>query len=52
VSRDSKRVNNHIMVVTGRPHPSALKLRTFRDFPDIDVVVYGEGEEAFMEIVG
>jgi len=51
VSQAVKRVSKQIMVVTGGPHPSALKLYTFRDFPDIDVVVYGEGEETFMEIV-
>jgi len=51
VSLAVKRVSRQIMVVTGGPHPSALKLDTFKDFPDIDVVVYGEGEETFIEIV-
>jgi anaerobic magnesium-protoporphyrin IX monomethyl ester cyclase len=51
VSQAVKKFSSQIMVVTGGPHPSALKLDTFRDFPDIDVVVYGEGEETFMEII-
>jgi radical SAM superfamily enzyme YgiQ (UPF0313 family) len=51
VSRAVKRVSKQILVVTGGPHPSALKLETLRQFPDIDVVVCGEGEATFMEIV-
>jgi anaerobic magnesium-protoporphyrin IX monomethyl ester cyclase len=51
VSRVVKKISKHILVVTGGPHPSALKLDTFKYFPDIDVVVCGEGEESFMEIV-
>lgn len=51
VARAVKKVSKHILVVTGGPHPSALKLDTFKYFPDIDVVVCGEGEESFMEIV-
>lgn len=51
VSRAVKKVSKNILVVTGGPHPTALKTETLRQFPDIDVVVYGEGEEAFMEIV-
>ena len=50
VSRAVKKVSKQILVVTGGPHPSALKLETLRQFPDIDVVVCGEGEETFMEI--
>ena len=51
VSRAVKRVSRRILVVAGGPHPSALKLETLRIFPDIDVVVLGEGEETFMDIV-
>lgn len=51
VAQAAKRVSRQILVVTGGPHPSALKLETLRQFPDIDVVVCGEGEETFMEIV-
>ncbi len=51
VSEAIKKVSKNILVVTGGPHPSALKLDTFRHFPDIDVVVYGEGEETFFELV-
>lgn len=51
ISRAVKQVSKQILVVAGGPHPSALKLETIRQFPDIDIVVCGEGEETFMEIV-
>jgi radical SAM superfamily enzyme YgiQ (UPF0313 family) len=51
ISQAVKKVSKNIRVVTGGPHPSALQLDTFRYFPDIDIVVCGEGEETFMEIV-
>jgi len=51
VSQAIKKVSKNILVVTGGPHPTALKTETLGQFPDIDVVVCGEGEEAFMEIV-
>ncbi|HAM52398.1 MAG TPA: hypothetical protein DCP92_17510 [Nitrospiraceae bacterium] len=50
VSRAIKQISKQILVVAGGPHPSALKIEALRQFPDIDVVVEGEGEEMFMEI--
>ena len=46
-----KRVSREVLVVTGGPHPSALGMETFRDFQDVDVVVVGEGEVTFTDIV-
>ncbi len=51
ISKVIKEADRNILVVAGGPHPSALKLRIFDDFPYIDVVVTGEGEFAFLEIV-
>jgi len=51
VARVVKGVNERILVVVGGPHPSALKQKIFRDFPHVDVVIPGEGEHAFLEIV-
>jgi len=51
VSKLAKEVSKDILVVAGGPHPSALKEKTFEDFPDIDAVVYGEGEVGFMELL-
>lgn len=47
-----KGVDKNILVVVGGPHPSALKLKIFDDFPCVDVAVIGEGEYTFLEIVG
>ncbi len=46
-----KEVNKDILVVVGGPHPSSLKLKILEDFPLVDVVVVGEGEHTFLEIV-
>ena len=51
ISKIIKEVNKNILVVVGGPHPSALKLKIFEDFPCVDVVVVGEGEHIFLEIV-
>ena len=51
ISKIVKEVNKNILVVVGGPHPSALRLRIFDDFPYVDVVVVGEGEHTFLEIV-
>jgi len=40
-----------IPIVIGGPHPSALKLGIFKDFPRVDIGVIGEGEHTFLEIV-
>ena len=46
-----KEVHNVTLVVVGGPHPSALRERLFEEFPYVDVVVVGEGEHTFLEIV-
>lgn len=51
VSQIVKEVNRDTLVVAGGPHPSALKQRIFESFPQVDVVVIGEGEFTFMDIV-
>lgn len=51
ISKIVKKINKNTLVVVGGPHPSALKLKIFDDFPCVDVVVGGEGEHAFSEIV-
>jgi radical SAM superfamily enzyme YgiQ (UPF0313 family) len=51
ITKIIKEVNKNILVVIGGPHPSALTLRIFDDFPDVDVVIVGEGEHIFLEII-
>lgn len=46
-----RRVHPAARIVVGGPHVSALPLETLDHFPEIDVVVIGEGESTFMEIV-
>ena len=45
-----KETDKNILVVIGGPHPSALKLKIFEDFDNVDISVIGEGEFAFIEI--
>jgi len=40
-----------IKVIAGGPHPSALKAEILRRCKSIDVVVYGEGETTFGELI-
>lgn len=46
-----KKISKNITVVVGGPHPSALKREIFKYLPEVDIVVYGEGENTFLEIV-
>ena len=45
-----KKFNKDIMTVAGGLHPSALKSEFLKTFPDVDVVVYGEGEHAIVAL--
>jgi len=51
VSRLVEEVLPRSLVVVGGPHPSSVEVEIFKDFPDIDVSVIGEGEHIFMEII-
>ena len=46
-----RRVHPAARIVVGGPHVSALPLATLEHVPEIDVVVLGEGERTFLEIV-
>ena len=50
-SKIIKEIDKNILVVVGGPHPSSLRSRLFDYFPFVDIVVYGEGEHTFLEIV-
>ncbi|MBU1085231.1 B12-binding domain-containing radical SAM protein, partial [Patescibacteria group bacterium] len=51
ITRVVKETDKNALIVIGGPHPSSLKLKTFDYFPYVDVVVFGEGEHTFLEIV-
>jgi radical SAM superfamily enzyme YgiQ (UPF0313 family) len=46
-----RKVHPAARIVVGGPHVSALPLATLKHVPEIDVVVVGEGEHTFLEIV-
>jgi radical SAM superfamily enzyme YgiQ (UPF0313 family) len=52
LARFIKKMHPGSVVAAGGPHVSALPLETLAHCPAIDLVVVGEGEETFMEIVG
>jgi len=51
ISKLAKHLFPEIKVVFGGPHVSALKTHVLTDFPIIDVVVIGEGEETLAELM-
>lgn len=51
IGRLAKSTLSNIQVVFGGPHVSALKERILKDFPVIDFVVTGEGEETLAEVM-
>ena len=51
ISNIAKNVLPGIKTVVGGPHVSALKERIVSDFPVIDFVVVGEGEETLKELI-
>ena len=46
-----RRVHPAARIVVGGPHVTALPLATLEHIPEIDVVVIGEGERTFLEVV-
>ncbi len=50
VMRLVKEIDSNIKVVIGGPHPSALGNSALSTFPDADIVVIGEGNEAILDI--
>lgn len=50
ISRQVKEFNVGIVTVAGGAHPTALGMGFLNEFPDIDILVYGEGEMAFLDI--
>ncbi len=50
VCQVAKGVNPDIITIFGGPHASALPRRTLQEFPELDLVVCGEGEKVLAEI--
>lgn len=51
ISEDVKKYNETIITVCGGPHATALPERTLKEIPSMDIVVVGEGDFTFPEIV-
>ena len=50
--RTAKRVNPGILTVMGGMHPTVLADSILKTFPEVDVIVRGEGEKTFLELAG
>ncbi len=51
IAKMAKRLLPEIKVIFGGPHVSALKEKTLAAYPDIDLLVVGEGEETLTELM-
>jgi anaerobic magnesium-protoporphyrin IX monomethyl ester cyclase len=47
----AKKVNPHILTVTGGQHFTATAQESLEEYPEIDVIVRGEGEQTLTELV-
>ena len=49
-SRVKRICGEHVLVMAGGPHPTALPEETLADCPSLDVIVIGEGEETAVDL--
>ena len=47
----AKKVDSNILTVTGGQHFTAMAQESLESYPEIDVIVHGEGEQTFVELV-
>jgi anaerobic magnesium-protoporphyrin IX monomethyl ester cyclase len=47
----AKKINPNVLTVTGGQHFTATAQESLAEFPEIDVIVRGEGEQTFTELV-
>jgi len=52
VIKDVKSIDPHILTVMGGPHATFCAEETLGTFPELDMVVLGEGEETIVELAG
>ncbi|MCK5547737.1 MAG: cobalamin-dependent protein, partial [Thermoplasmata archaeon] len=52
VAEIAKRVNKDIVTIVGGQHFSFTAEESLIDFPEIDYIVRGEGEETFVDLIG
>ncbi len=51
VLKNVKTIDPHVLTVMGGPHVTFCARRTLETFPELDVVVLGEGEETFVDLI-
>ncbi len=51
LAKKIKRERKDIIIVVGGPHVTFMPAQTFKDCPEIDVIVRGEGEITMLELV-
>jgi len=51
VAKISKKINPNIVTIIGGPHVTFVPILTLKESPDIDIVVRGEGEEIFRQLL-
>lgn len=51
IARIVKKHDKKILTAVGGPHPTAMPIDTLKEFTDFDIVVIGEGEISFYELV-
>jgi anaerobic magnesium-protoporphyrin IX monomethyl ester cyclase len=51
IIRDAKRIKPSLITMMGGPHVSFDIENTFRDYPELDLIVVGEGEQTLQELV-
>ena len=52
IVKDIKKINPDIVTVMGGPHVSFCAEETMTLFPEIDIIVKGEGDESIVELTG
>ena len=50
ILRDVKKYNPEIITMMGGPHVSFMAMATLRQYPEIDLIVIGEGEDTIAEL--
>ena len=48
----ARELTTGITNVIGEPHATAIPEKTLKEFPEIDIIVYGEGEISMADLVG
>lgn len=51
VLKNIKRVDPRVLTVMGGPHVTFCARQTLQTFPELDVIVRGEGEETFVDLI-